>query len=81
MSIFWQITYSERLIELVKEARVFEQMGCNIPSKVKAAVQDLASLRRKGPNCWALPARWPDGKPALARDARSLWGMNGRMHD
>ncbi|CAE8588828.1 unnamed protein product [Polarella glacialis] len=35
-----KITYSERLIELVKEARIFEQLGCNIPSKVKLAVQD-----------------------------------------
>jgi dynein heavy chain 2 len=35
-----KITYSERLIQLVKEARLFEQMGCNIPSKVKQAVQN-----------------------------------------
>eukprot|EP00931_Biecheleriopsis_adriatica_P043590 TRINITY_DN24917_c0_g1_i1.p1 TRINITY_DN24917_c0_g1~~TRINITY_DN24917_c0_g1_i1.p1 ORF type:complete len:4311 (+),score=994.91 TRINITY_DN24917_c0_g1_i1:69-13001(+) len=35
-----KITYSERLIELVKEARIFEQLGCNIPTKVKTAVQD-----------------------------------------
>lgn len=35
-----KITYSERLIELVKEARIFEQMGCNVPNKVKVAVQD-----------------------------------------
>jgi len=35
-----KITYSERLIQLVKEARIFEQMGCAISSKVKAAVQN-----------------------------------------
>ncbi|CAE7570289.1 DYH1B [Symbiodinium sp. CCMP2456] len=35
-----KITYSERLIELVKEARIFEQLGCNVPNKVKLAVQD-----------------------------------------
>jgi hypothetical protein len=33
-----QITYSERLIHLVKEARVFEQLGCPIPRKLKLAV-------------------------------------------
>jgi len=35
-----RITYSERLILLVKEARLFEQMGEKIPTKVKTAVQD-----------------------------------------
>jgi dynein heavy chain 2 len=35
-----KITYSERLITLVKEARLFENMGCQIPNKVKTAVQN-----------------------------------------
>lgn len=35
-----QITYSERLIQLVKEARLFEQMQCSIPRKVQSAVQN-----------------------------------------
>jgi dynein heavy chain 2 len=35
-----KITYSERLILLVKEARLFEQMGCTIPKKVKQAVEN-----------------------------------------
>eukprot|EP00438_Fugacium_kawagutii_P026834 Skav224731 [mRNA] locus=scaffold699:573890:588190:- [translate_table: standard] len=35
-----KITYSERLIELVKDARLFEQLGCSIPKEVKMAVQD-----------------------------------------
>lgn len=35
-----KITYSERLITLVKEARIFEQMQFNIPTKVKQAVQN-----------------------------------------
>eukprot|EP00928_Gymnodinium_smaydae_P079340 TRINITY_DN632_c0_g1_i3.p1 TRINITY_DN632_c0_g1~~TRINITY_DN632_c0_g1_i3.p1 ORF type:complete len:2255 (+),score=688.11 TRINITY_DN632_c0_g1_i3:125-6889(+) len=35
-----KITYSERLIMLVKEARVFEQMGCTIPKLVKGAVDN-----------------------------------------
>jgi dynein heavy chain 2 len=36
-----KVTYSERLIQLVKEARIFEQMNAGpIPSKVKLAVQE-----------------------------------------
>lgn len=35
-----KITYSERLITLVKEARIFEQMQFSVPSKVKHAVNN-----------------------------------------
>lgn len=35
-----KITYSERLILLVKEARIFEQMGCTIPKLVQKTVTE-----------------------------------------